>query len=65
LLIHTGQREVSRVESYDLADALHACEIRVDIFYATDKNHSSLNNDLGKPGDASTKAILNFLSTLK
>ena len=65
LLIHAGQREVSRIESYEMADALHACEIRAELFHATDKNHGSLNNDLGKPGDASTQAILNFLSTLK
>ena len=65
LLIHAGQRDVSRIESYELADALHACEIRAELFHATDKNHGSLNTDLGKPGDASTKAILAFLSTLK
>lgn len=65
LLIHAGQREVSRIASYELAIALHACEIRADVFHAADKNHGSLNNDLGKQGDASTQVIINFLSSLK
>ena len=65
LLIHAGQREVSRIESYELADALNACGIRAEVFHAADKNHGSLNNDLGKPGDASTQTIFNFLTTLQ
>ncbi len=64
LLIHAGQREISRIESLEMADALHACGIRAEIFHAVDKNHGSLNNDIGKSGDASTTAILGFLSTL-
>jgi hypothetical protein len=34
-LTHTVQREISRIESYELADALHACGILAELFHVT------------------------------
>lgn len=61
LLVHAGKREMSAVETQWLAKTLKDAGVRADVFHAQDKNHLSLNRDIGKTDDATTAKIFEFL----
>ena len=65
LLVHAGQREISRVEAYEMQETLLSIGVRAELFHAFDKNHGSLNRDLGIPDDETTRIIFGFLESLK
>lgn len=60
LLFVAGRREVSADESALFAAALTSAGVRADVSYADDKNHVSIQRDLGLPGDAVTTRVLEF-----
>lgn len=62
LLIHAGLRQIARVQAHQFADALHAAGVQAEVVAAPDKNHTTLNQELGAPGDGPTKAVLSFLN---
>ncbi len=61
LLVHAGDRAASRAQAEALAAALERAGGRAALRHAPDKNHGSVNRDLGRPGDALTGAVLDFV----
>lgn len=61
LLICAGDREVSKVVNLAFFDALRKSEHEVDLYHASDKNHVSIERDLGKPGDTTIEKIFQFI----
>lgn len=63
-IIYAGSRELSRMESTWLADKLKNAGVYVDVYHASDKNHGTLNRELGEDKDESTEKILEFLKKI-
>jgi len=61
LLIYAGDREVSKVVNLAFFDALRKAEHEVDLYHAPDKNHVSIERDLGKSGDITIEKIFQFI----
>jgi len=61
LLVHAGEREASQEQADDLAAALTKAGVTARQFDAPDKNHITLNSDIGEKKDATTKEILAFM----
>jgi len=61
LLIYAGDREVSKVVNLAFFDALRKSEHEVDLYYSPDKNHVSIERDLGKSGDITIEIIFQFI----
>lgn len=61
LLIYAGDREVSKVVNLAFFDALRKSEHEVDLYHASDKNHVSIERDLGKSGDITIEKIFQFI----
>jgi len=61
LLLHAGAREESAARSRELSAALTRAGVRAYVLHAADKDHGSINRDIGQPGDAVTGWILQFL----
>jgi arylformamidase len=61
LLIYAGDREVSKVVNLAFFNALRKSEHEVDLYYSPDKNHVSIERDLGKSGDITTEKIFQFI----
>ena len=61
LLIYAGNREVSKVVNLAFFDALRKSEHEVDLYHASDKNHVSIECDLGKSGDVTIEKIFQFI----
>jgi len=64
LLIHTELYERHYFQALALVKALQNSGIYAQLYYAEDKDHVSLNNDLGKFGDNTTEIILQFLTNI-
>jgi len=64
LLVHTELNERHHFQAVGLAQALQRSGIFARTYYAKDKDHVSLNNDLGKQDDNTTKAIWKFLNEI-
>ncbi|MBA7535278.1 hypothetical protein ES705_27531 [subsurface metagenome] len=64
LLIYAGDREVSKVVNLAFFDALRKSGHEVDLYHASDKNHVSIERDLGKSGDITIEKILQFIHKL-
>jgi acetyl esterase/lipase len=60
-IIHVGARETTKDQSYLFAQSLQAVQVSADVYHAPEKNHMTLNRDMGKPFDAPYKAVLVFL----
>lgn len=65
LLIHAGNRALSQAQAAELADALTKAGIAAERRHAPDKNHASLNQELGIPGDAPTQWMLDFMNRIR
>ncbi|MCP4640242.1 MAG: alpha/beta hydrolase [bacterium] len=61
LLIHAGNRAASREISIDFANTVQNVGATAEVFAAPDRNHATLNRDLGQKGDHVTERILRFL----
>ncbi len=61
LLFYAGNREDSRVNSQKLADLLTEAGVQAWVVSAPDKNHGTINGDIGKAGDWVTERIMEFL----
>ena len=60
LLVYAGTRRDSPVASKLFADRLREVGVSATTFAAEGKNHGAVNNDLGKPGDPETEAVMAF-----
>lgn len=65
LLIHAGDRQASREAASAFGGRLEEAGVEVSFFHASNKTHSSLNKDLGKPGDKPTASVFGFLSEIQ
>jgi acetyl esterase/lipase len=64
LIIHVADRRDSRIQSNALAEAIHKAGGSAVVTPAEGKTHGSLNQELGRPDDAPTKAVFDFLADL-
>ncbi len=62
LLVHAGARAASQEQADELATALKKAGVTAGMFDAADKNHITLNRNIGKEGDGTTKAMFDFLN---
>lgn len=61
LLVHAGGRLASRLQADELGSRLKEAGVKAELFDAPNKNHITLNRDIGGKGDETTKAIFAFL----
>ena len=64
LLVHAGKRQASADQAKELAAALQKAGVRAEVFHNPDRNHLTLNSAIGRNGDATTKAIQDFVSSV-
>jgi acetyl esterase/lipase len=64
LILHVADHPETKAQSHRLVKALQAAGISARAFPAEGKNHTTLNNDLGLPGDRPTQEMFKFLSTV-
>lgn len=64
-IIYAGSREMSKLESAWLKEALKNIDVYAELYHASDKNHGTLNRELGEDKDESTEKILEFLKKIK
>lgn len=65
LLIYAGGREVSKMVNLAFAHALQISNYQIHLFYASDKDHISIERDLGKLGDNTIEKIFQFTHKYK
>ena len=61
LFVHAGSRVNSRVRAEEMQGKLGKSGVKSEIFDEPSKNHITINSHVGRPGDATTKAIMRFL----
>lgn len=61
LILHVATRPTSKDQSERLARALRAKGGEATVVAVEDKNHMTINRDLGKPGDPTTGAVAEFV----
>jgi acetyl esterase/lipase len=61
LLFHVGMRADSREQAEALATKLRDAGVAAEVVHAADKNHLTLNRELGAAGDEPTNKILAWL----
>jgi len=64
LIVHTELNERHHYQALALKNTLQNSDIYTQIYYAKDNDHMSLNNDLGKPEDNTTRIIIQFLNKI-
>lgn len=64
LLIYAGERKASENGAIRMANAIHKIGMPAKLFHAVDKNHATLNEDIGKPNDKATGMIISFLKRI-
>jgi len=65
LLIYAGDRKVSKMVNLAFAHALQIANYQINLYYASDKDHISIERDLGKLGDNTTERIFQFIHKYK
>jgi len=65
LLIYADDREVSKMVNLAFAKALKMANYEIELYYASDKGHVSIERDLGKLGDNTIKKIFQFIHKYK
>lgn len=65
LLIYAGDREVSKMVNLAFARALQIANYQIHLYYASDKDHISIERDLGKFGDNTIEKIFQFIYKYK
>ncbi|MGF1581891.1 MAG: alpha/beta fold hydrolase [Gemmataceae bacterium] len=61
LIFHTDKRLAGATLSRELADALKKAGSPAKAVHAWDKDHATMNSDIGRPGDWATKMVMAFL----
>lgn len=61
LILHVAEHPETKAQSQKLAKALNDAGIQAKAYPATDKNHISINNDLGSDGDKPTVELFDFV----
>jgi acetyl esterase/lipase len=64
LILHVADHPDTTGQSQRLFGALREAEVPARIHPAEGKNHTTINNDLGTPGDKPTQALFEFLGTV-
>lgn len=59
-MIYVGDREVTKEVNTAFYDALKNANHNASLYFAPDKNHVSIERELGMPGDNVFPVILNF-----
>jgi acetyl esterase/lipase len=62
LILHVADHPDTKGQSQRLFQALQQAGVPAQIHPAEGKNHTTLNNDLGVPGDEPTRALFAFLN---
>ena len=65
LIFHAGDRGESKLQSEGLATALKDAGVSVDVIHSAKKTHSSLNQELGQPGDEPTRFVFQFVDGIR
>jgi len=65
LLTYASDREVSKIVNLVFAQALKISNYQIHLYYASDKDHISIESDLGKLGDTTTEKIFQFIHKYK
>ncbi len=63
-IIYAGSREMSKLESAWLEESLKNAGVHAELYHASDKNHGTLNRELGADKDEATEKILEFLKKI-
>ncbi|QDU26356.1 Carboxylesterase [Anatilimnocola aggregata] len=61
LLLHVADHPEVKMQAIKLAEALQKAGVPAQAFAAKDKNHTTINAELGQPDDAPTKALWEFV----
>lgn len=64
LIIYGGDNPGTRQQSDDMAEALHQSGFRAETFEFPSKDHFTVNEHIGVPGDATTIVVERFLDSL-
>ena len=64
LILYVASRPDAADQSNRLADALRKAGVRAEAIPCQGKNHMTINQDIGAPGDKPTAAIMDFLRGL-
>lgn len=64
LILHVADRPDTTAQSQALAQALEGAGVQAKVVPGEGKTHATINNDLGLPNDAPTKAVFEFLDGL-
>lgn len=62
LILHVADRPETKAQSHGFAEALKAAGVSATVVAAEGKTHGTIGSDLGKPGDAPTRAVFDFLA---
>lgn len=62
LILHVADHPDNSMQARRFESALKAAGVPVKVFGARDTNHVRMNDELGRPGDASTAALFEFVS---
>jgi acetyl esterase/lipase len=62
LILHVANHPETRGQSRRLVEALRAAGVPATAYPAEGKNHTTINADLGLPGDGPTQALFEFLA---
>jgi arylformamidase len=61
LILHVAENPDTTAQAQRLGAVLKEAGIPATVFGAKETNHRKINNDLGLPGDAATKALFDFV----
>lgn len=61
LILHVAEHPETKAQSQRLAATLEESDVSAKAFPALDKNHTTINSELGLPDDKPTKALFEFL----
>jgi arylformamidase len=62
LILYVADHPDNSAQAQRMADALKEAEVRVKLFGGKETNHNRLNDNLGLPDDAASKAVLEFVA---
>lgn len=65
LILYVASRPDSKNQSTLLGDALTKAGVRAEVVPCEDKNHMTINREIGVAGDPPTEAIRKFMASLK
>jgi arylformamidase len=64
LILHVADHPETKAQSVRLLQALEKAGVPAHIYAAEGKNHTTLNDDLGQPGDKPSQALFAFLDEI-